>query len=183
MYRITAIHATTGEVKVVKTENFYREEKMKLVNQACYSCITVEHLFNGEWEEYSVVTYTKEDFQRIRKNVKRIAEENKVARKIINSAIKQGYTISISDGEGIVVHRSTDKRQILSQMRGTDMDKIYIHNTAPMGTIPTGYAGWVLLIYGNEASEVMADWTDNEATNTVLAEAIAYCDKLSENGQ
>lgn len=85
--------------------------------------------------------------------------EARTARKLVQLALAQGWSISVSDGEETTVTRSTRELAILDAMCTTDEDILTLHLP-----ISGKRAGSFVLIYGNaeDGSELIADHTDNE---------------------
>lgn len=181
MFRIT----TTTEVNAVVAHTEYNADVnpfgiiRELERAAIYShiCVLEQSETDGLWRTYKDITLTPAQNKAQRALNTRIADEKRAVKKIVEAAIRLGYMVSLYDGEEYTVKRSTDKKAILAAIYTTDMDRLYFRVKA------TGeQVGSVLLVYGNSASEVMADWSDCDEVNTILADAKAFCDKLSEKG-
>ena len=112
----------------------------------------------------------------IKATEKRIENEKSVVRAIVKSAIEQGYTVSLSDGQEWTVKRSTSLTEVMQAIMTTESDSLRFRNDAQE------VVGGVFLVYGNSASEVMADWSDNEITKAIVAKAVAKQDSLAEQG-
>lgn len=181
LFRITTTTEKAGAVQsldIAGWSNLY-DTRREFEKAAIYSRILVEKLQDdGSWFEYSDDYISPDQNKRQRALNTRIKEETKVVRKIVERAIRLGHMVSVYDGEEYPVKRSTNKALIMVNVYATDMDKLYFRNAKTGESV-----GCVLLVYGNSASEVMADWSDNEATNDILADAKEYCDKLAAKGQ
>lgn len=181
MYRITTTTEKNFTVQALTVasigERFDAQRALK--KAAIYSRILTEKLLDdGTWYEWENLYITPEQNKAQRALNTRIKEEQKVVKKIVESAIRLGYMVSVYDGEEYPVKRSVDKALILANIYQTDMDRLFFR-LAKTGE----QVGSVLLVYGNSASEVMADWSANDDTNAILADALAYCDKLASKGQ
>ena len=91
--------------------------------------------------------------------------EAKIARRLVDTALKAGYALSVCDGEEWTVKRSTDRAVILAALGTTDQDKINLRDEHGQAH------GTFLLVYGNarDGSELIADHTDNGACNDIVA--------------
>jgi UDP-N-acetylglucosamine 2-epimerase len=108
---------------------------------------------------------------------KRIENEKSVIRSIVGSAIAMGYSVSLYDGEEWTLKQSVDKAALMDAVMTTDHDKLAFRKLGELGV-----CGSVLLVYGNSASEVIADWSDNKEVNNILKNAIAQCERFSAKG-
>lgn len=89
--------------------------------------------------------------------------EAQIARRVAESAIAKGYTVSVNDGEETTVSRSTDISVILDAMWTTDEDFLYIN-------LPNGKRlGMVYFVYGNDGPDVIADYS-MALENVLMAE-------------
>ena len=88
---------------------------------------------------------------------KRITIEGKIAKKLVEHAIKTGHTVSVYDspesGGEWVLKRSKDLNRILSVMASTDGDLLAIRPADGSEVF-----GRISLIYGN-GSEVISDYS------------------------
>lgn len=107
---------------------------------------------------------------------RRIAGEKAVVRAAVRNAIKLGHAVSVFDGEEWSVKRSTNEREVMAEIYATDMETLAFRKSD--GEL----VGKVWLVYGNSASEVMSDWSDSEAMDTILAPAKRRADKYAELG-
>lgn len=79
--------------------------------------------------------------------------ERKLAKALVDEALKMGYIISVNDGEKWVA-RSQNRRPILKALASTDSDTLRFEN------IYGQYMGFVWLIWGN-GEDLISDYTDN----------------------
>jgi len=91
--------------------------------------------------------------------------EAAVAKRVIRECLKQGYTVSVHDGEEWAVKQSDDFDAIFDAVGETDSDTLRLRKGANKPT------GELYLIWGNAAdgSELLADHTDNEAMNAIYS--------------
>jgi hypothetical protein len=79
------------------------------------------------------------------------SEESGISERIIDLMLATGGSISVSDGEAIVVRESRDKAAIADVMGSTGEDYLILHRT--------GFArGWVRLIWGN-GCDLLSDYS------------------------
>lgn len=105
----------------------------------------------------------------------RIVNEKMIVRKVVKNAISLGYTVSLYDGEEWTVRRAANAVEVMSAVQSTDEDTLAFYKDGKS-------VGSVYLVYGNSASEVIADYSDNLHTKAIIAPALARADKLSEVG-
>ena len=102
--------------------------------------------------------------------------EAKIINKIITSALKNGYSISVFDGEDYSLLRSTTRKEIKAECFATDETTLVFHVISePFVT----KVGWVWLIHGN-GCDVIADYSDNPETEALLGPALQYAEELSQ---
>ena len=180
MYALRTVNAKTQE-SITTEFATYREmyEARRESEQAgLYSTIQTSDNEQGEWLIDSTKHYSDEHLKAYRKLGVRIANEKKAVKKVVEKTLRMGYMISLYDGEEYSVKRSIDKAHILANIYQTDMDRMFFRYRETGESV-----GSVLFVYGNSASEVCADWSDNAEVNAILADAIAFCEKLSEKGE
>jgi len=95
------------------------------------------------------------------------AHEKRSATALVSAALAMGYSMSVYDGEEWALRRSTDQRAILAELGATDVDWLHFHK--PDGT----QAGAAMLVYGNGPGELVADYTANPLTESIIAKAAA----------
>ena len=81
------------------------------------------------------------------------AGEMQVARMLVNAALRDGYALSVNDGEEWTVNRSRNASEVLAALATTDGD--YLRLWKGERTL-----GWFMLVYGNadDGSELIADY-------------------------
>ena len=84
---------------------------------------------------------------------RRIRIEHKIVKKLIDIVLKNGYVISVNDGEAWTLHRSASKSAICKAMHTTDEDVWRIGK--PDGT----RIGKVWFVYGNNGYDVIHDYS------------------------
>lgn len=97
--------------------------------------------------------------------------ERAIAQRIVDFALAQQCTMSVYDGEEMVVKKSSDRQEILDALASTESDIIHFHNTAG------NRLGWVLLIWGNEC-DLISDSADNADTEWLLNDAEKFAESL-----
>lgn len=89
------------------------------------------------------------------------------AKRIIRKALRNGFTVSVSDGDGDwLIERSSDYEAILAAVGEMDMDELIFHDPAAGQR-----AGWMLLVweFGGHPDELPADYTANAAMEALAA--------------
>jgi pyoverdine/dityrosine biosynthesis protein Dit1 len=97
--------------------------------------------------------------------------ERMVCRRFILDAVHAGYAISVDDGEEVVLHNSTNVREILSKMFSVDDERLYVMKDGKR-------FGWVRLIYGNDGWDVISDYSTN--LESLMRGAAALADVYSQ---
>ena len=82
-------------------------------------------------------------------------DEAAAARKLVAIALTKGWSISVNDGDEWVLKRSSDKMAILHAMCSTGEDYLLFRQAD--GT----KVGWVFLVWGNSAPELVCDYSSN----------------------
>lgn len=81
--------------------------------------------------------------------------------------LKQGYSITVNDGEEDVVSRSKNMSDIRAALFSTDEDYLYVY-----GDDPKNHLGCIYLVYGNmpDGSEVVCDHSTTPAITRIMNE-------------
>lgn len=79
--------------------------------------------------------------------------ERRIARRLVIRLLKEGFDLSVFDGEETVVHKSEDANAVWDAMGSTDMDYIHVWKA-------NKHVGWILLIWGNDV-DLISDNTTN----------------------
>lgn len=83
----------------------------------------------------------------------RITIEGRVVGKLVDHALATGHTVSVQDGEDVVLTRSTNRAAILAACFSTDEDRLFFY----AGNAPQRF-GYVYLVYGNSGFDVISDY-------------------------
>ena len=87
-------------------------------------------------------------------NIKqRIAGELAVLKKVVKAAIKNGWTVSLNDGEEWTVKRSRDANEVIDAAMTTDEDYLRFRDA------DGNNMGAVYFVYGNSPDEVINDYS------------------------
>lgn len=87
----------------------------------------------------------------------RQAIERRIATQVVDDLLAQSYSITVDNGdEEDSIKLSKNRTKILRAMFQTDEDRVYVHD--PGSEKPSG---WVYLVYGNEGTDVLSDYTVN----------------------
>ncbi len=103
-------------------------------------------------------------------NERRIEIEQQITRKLIETAVAAGLTITVDCGEALEIVESKDVAAIVAATRATNDDRLLLYRSGQR-------VGWVYLVYGNGA-DVLTDWTDNEITANIAASVDELYDVL-----
>jgi hypothetical protein len=93
------------------------------------------------------------------------ATESRIAARLVDDALRAGYSVSVYDGEAWPLKRSTDRAAILDALASTDLDTLKFRDSAGE------FKAWVTLIWGN-GCDLLSDWSDTPATEVVIAGAL-----------
>jgi hypothetical protein len=102
----------------------------------------------------------------------RIALERKIAKTIVEDALRAGYALNVQNGGETdeLPNPSTDSQLILKTMFQTDDEYLMVYD------LTNGkHVGWVRFVYGNSGWDVVNDYTVN--LEPILARANAISDK------
>jgi hypothetical protein len=99
--------------------------------------------------------------------------EKLIAKKCVGELLKAGFSISVQDGEEIVLRSSTDKKAIMAALATTDEDRLFTH-------APADFEGqrnsFVYLVWGN-GCDLIADY--GVSLEEVLSKTNAFADKFA----
>lgn len=90
--------------------------------------------------------------------------EDKIARKLIETILADGLTISVNDGEETTLHKSTNIDQIVDAIGTTDLDWLYVYDNVPHRI------GSIMLVWGN-GTDLISDYVA-PVTNTDRMDAL-----------
>ena len=82
---------------------------------------------------------------------KRQRIEKAVINALLITAIQQGYTVSVDNGEYISTKRSTDRKVILADLMACDEESLILHKDNKRAR--------VFLVYGNDGWDVIVDYS------------------------
>lgn len=94
----------------------------------------------------------------------RIMVERKIVSKVVKDALDAGFTVDVFNGEETVIKDSKDMAAILKEMFSVDDERLYFRKAGQR-------MGWVQLIYGNDGTDVIADYTATPAIEGIVAGA------------
>lgn len=105
--------------------------------------------------------------------------ERRIVRAVVNEALKQGYTVTVYDGEGpdaLAIDKSTRQADIMAAIMSTDEDLMVFHKDGKR-------TGAVYLVYGNDGYDVICDHTANDATYAIIKRASEIANKAADDGR
>jgi hypothetical protein len=102
----------------------------------------------------------------------RIALERKIAKTIVEDALRAGYALNVQNGGETeeLPNPSADPKLVLKTMFQTDDEYLMVYNS-----ITGKHVGWVRFIYGNDGWDVVNDYTVN--LEPLMSRANAISDK------
>lgn len=95
-------------------------------------------------------------------------DENKVIRRAATDLVAAGYQLTVDNGAEEPGPWTSTVAEVMSRLRETDADRLMARRD--------GKTSWVLLVYGNDPCEVVADYTVD--LEEVLAGANEVADRL-----
>ena len=101
----------------------------------------------------------------------RMQMERQIVTFMMEDAIKQGFALSVFNGEEVTVQESTDVTELWEACRTVDEESIFFYKDGVR-------VGYVNLVYGNDGWDVISDYTVNleevlAATNGMVDEVYA----------
>ena len=82
--------------------------------------------------------------------------ENKIIQKAVEGLVAAGHLVGLHDGEEMVVQPTSDAAAVMAALHSVDEETLV--TTESGGRKRTG---WVKLIHGNSAWDVISDYTTN----------------------
>lgn len=98
--------------------------------------------------------------------------EKEIAKAIITSALEEGYSITVNDGEEDVLDKCFNEEAILAHMFTTDENKLKLEHPKL-----EKQSGIVVLVYGNDGHDVIHDYS--ASITFVMRKATSLADKLA----
>ena len=105
--------------------------------------------------------------------------ERRIIRAVVNDALKQGYTVTVYDGQGpdaLALDKSTRQADIMAAIMSTDEDLMVFHKDGRR-------AGVIYFVYGNDGYDVICDHTANDATYAIIKRADEIARKAADDGR
>lgn len=101
----------------------------------------------------------------------RMRMERRIVTFMLEDAIKQGFALSVFNGEEVTVKKSTNATELWEACRSVDEESILFYKDGVR-------VGHVCLVYGNDGWDVISDYTTNlhdvlAATNRLVDEVCA----------
>jgi len=94
-------------------------------------------------------------------------QEDRIIRSAVTELTEAGFTIAVHNGEHLSLAPSTDVRAVLTALRATDSDMLIADHPVQQNR------GTLLLVYGNDPYEVIADYSISIEAHLQKALAIA----------
>jgi hypothetical protein len=106
---------------------------------------------------------------------KRIETEGRICSRLVKHALASGYTVSVNDSEEWTVIKSTSYREVMEALFTTDQDTLLFRDA------DGNRLGTVLLVYGNDGYDVMADMSGpNDAALEAFCEWLKPVEKYAD---
>jgi len=96
--------------------------------------------------------------------------EDRIIRAALDGVVAAGYQVAVWNGEDWSSGPSADVDAFLGSLRATDADTLHLVRDG------AATSSWVLLVYGNDPCEVMADWTVD--IDELLLPAVTLADAI-----
>lgn len=107
------------------------------------------------------------------------SDERQIIDAILDAALGGGFVVSVYDGEEWALAGSDSRPAIAREIGATDLTTLLFRDPASRdGRGKPALVGSVLLVHGN-GSDVIGDYSDDEAMAGLLAPALAVADRLS----
>jgi hypothetical protein len=102
--------------------------------------------------------------------------EDAIIKELVLEILSHELSISVYDGGGFAIRRSRDPDLIISETRSTDADLLHLHKEGHDRPV-----AWLYLVWGNDASEMIADASANcEQYTAATEEKIRACEEAGE---
>lgn len=127
----------------------------------------------------------------------RLRIEQAVGEALADAILTAGHGFALHDGEDFatigdsrLVYDTEDKARgkelrklIAKELRATDQDTLYLYEPdARTGRGPWRRIGSIFLVYGNDGTDVISDYSANPATEAIVGPIMAKLNKLDEEG-
>ena len=89
--------------------------------------------------------------------------EISIAKKLVNRILADGHTITVNDGEAVVVTQSTTASEIIKSLQTSEYDSLWLHDADGK------YIGSFVLIWGND-EDLISDYSYIEETREYMDE-------------
>lgn len=83
--------------------------------------------------------------------------EQTIARAVVDALLPK-FSLGVYDGDGLVLHHSTDRKAILEALFNTDEDYLYVY-TKGGNQKDKRPDYWVRFVYGNDGWDVICDYS------------------------
>lgn len=101
---------------------------------------------------------------------KRQRIEIAIVRRVVKDALAAGYALDVDDGgDELAAKGVTTEKAAMDALLNTDEDRLWFTSADKRG--------WVRFVYGNDGWDVINDYSDNPATEALLAGALALAER------
>lgn len=109
-------------------------------------------------------------------NIEKIKKmDRRIVRRLLKLALAAGFSVSVFDGEEVVLKQSSKQSDIMGKMFSVDDEKLYFH-------YPEMKTQWVYLTYGECGYDVICDSTVGDGHpvwQQVMKQMDEYVDKMA----
>ena len=109
---------------------------------------------------------------------KRREIERRIITRIVEDALKSGFTLSVDNGgDEFEIEKSANRREVLDAMMATDQEHLYFHDNSGRNV------GAVFLVYGNDGTDVICDYSSRHGLDMdqQLKGAMDLADKIEND--
>ena len=89
-------------------------------------------------------------------------EERFVVKQIVGRALDKGYLLTVFDGEEFPIQYSDDAEAVMAELGHCDEEWLQVANA------DRRRSGSIFFVYGNDADEVVADYTDRAEIEEIV---------------
>lgn len=91
------------------------------------------------------------------------------------------YLVAHADEEGMAARKALIRKLAYKELRATDQDTLYLYEFKGAGN------GWqrrgsILLVYGNDGTDVISDYSANPETEAIVRPIMDKLDKIEKEG-
>ena len=113
----------------------------------------------------------------------RVIVERAIVREFVWQALAEGYLLRLHDGERWSTRTTGDYMDIMrSLMGGADEERLHVYAPGATAWTAPRWIGAVQLVYGGDGYDVIAECTDAQELDGILARAMQLAERLEDQG-